>query len=163
MTLFDYAVLTIVGGSVLLSIFRGFVREVLALAAWVIAFIAAGLLGNIVAGWLATSISDESVRVLMAFVAVFVATLISMSLIALAVSGLMRKAGLGLEDRVLGSFFGLARGMLIVMLLVLLAGLTALPRQPAWTDAMLSAPLEALAGAAKPWLPQVIAGNVSYD
>lgn len=163
MTLFDYAVLTIVGGSVLLSIFRGFVREVLALAAWVIAFIAAGLLGNIVAGWLATSISDESVRVLVAFVAVFVATLISMSLIALAVSGLMRKAGLGLEDRVLGSFFGLARGMLIVMLLVLLAGLTALPRQPAWTDAMLSAPLEALAGAAKPWLPQVIAGNVSYD
>jgi membrane protein required for colicin V production len=163
MTLFDYAVLTIVGGSVLLSIFRGFVREVLALAAWVIAFIAAGLLGNMVAGWLATSISDESVRVLVAFVAVFVATLISMSLIALAVSGLMRKAGLGLEDRVLGSFFGLARGMLIVMLLVLLAGLTALPRQPAWTDAMLSAPLEALAGAAKPWLPQVIAGNVSYD
>lgn len=163
MTLFDYAVLTIVGGSVLLSIFRGFVREVLALAAWVIAFIAAGLLGNVVAGWLATSISDESVRVLVAFVAVFVATLISMSLIALAVSGLMRKAGLGLEDRVLGSFFGLARGMLIVMLLVLLAGLTALPRQPAWTDAMLSAPLEALAGAAKPWLPQVIAGNVSYD
>lgn len=163
MTLFDYAVLTIVGGSVLLSIFRGFVREVLALAAWVIAFIAAGLLGNIVAGWLATSISDESVRVLVAFVAVFVATLISMSLIALAVSGLMRKAGLGLEDRVLGSFFGLARGMLIVMLLVLLAGLTTLPRQPAWTDAMLSAPLEALAGAAKPWLPQVIAGNVSYD
>ena len=163
MTLFDYAVLTIVGGSVLLSIFRGFVREVLALAAWVIAFIAAGVLGNVVAGWLATSISDESVRVLVAFVAVFVATLISMSLIALVVSGLMRKAGLGLEDRVLGSFFGLARGMLIVMLLVLLAGLTALPRQPAWTDAMLSAPLEALAGAAKPWLPQVIAGNVSYD
>ena len=163
MTLFDYAVLTILGASVLLSIFRGFVREVLALAAWVIAFIAAGLLGNIVAGWLATTISDESVRVLVAFVAVFVATLISMSLIALAVSGLMRKAGLGLEDRVLGSFFGLARGMLIVMLLVLLAGLTGLPRQPAWTDAMLSAPLEALAGAAKPWLPQVIAGNVSYD
>jgi membrane protein required for colicin V production len=163
MTLFDYAVLTIVGASVLLSIFRGFVREVLALAAWVIAFIAAGLLGTVVAGWLATSISDESVRVLVAFVAVFLATLISMSLIALAVSGLMRKAGLGLEDRVLGSFFGLARGMLIVMLLVLLAGLTALPRQPAWTDAMLSAPLEALAAAAKPWLPQVLASNVSYD
>jgi membrane protein required for colicin V production len=163
MTLFDYAVLTIVGGSVLLSIFRGFVREVLALAAWVIAFLVAGLLGHVVAGWLATSISDESVRVLVAFVAVFLATLISMSVVALVVSGLMRKAGLGVEDRVLGSFFGLARGMLIVMLLVLLAGLTALPRQPAWTDAMLSAPLEALAAAAKPWLPQMIASNVSYD
>lgn len=163
MTLFDYAVLTIVGASVLLSIFRGLVREVLALAAWVVAFFTAGLLGNVVAGWLATSILDDSVRVLVAFIAVFLATLISMSLIALAVSGLMRKAGLGVEDRVLGSFFGFARGMLIVMLLVLLAGLTGLPRQPAWTDAMLSAPLEALAAAAKPWLPQVLASNVSYD
>ena len=163
MTLFDYAVLTIVGGSVLLSIFRGFVREVLALAAWIVAFLAASMLGKTVAGWLATTIADESMRVLVAFLAVFLAALLSMSLIALAVSGLMRKAGLGLEDRLLGSFFGLARGMLIVMVLVLLAGLTALPRQPAWTDAMLSAPLEALAAAARPWLPQILASNVSYD
>ena len=59
--------------------------------------------------------------------------------------------------------FGLARGLLIVMVLVLLAGLTALPRQPAWRDAMLSPPLEALAGALKPWLPQIVSSNISYD
>lgn len=163
MTLFDYVVLTIVGASVLLSVFRGFVREVLALAAWIVAFLAASLFGTTVAGWLETSIADESVRVLIAFIAVFVTALLGMSVAALAVSGLMRKAGLGLEDRLLGSFFGLARGMLIVMVLVLLAGLTALPRQPAWTDAMLSPPLEALAAAAKPWLPQMLASNVTYD
>ena len=163
MTLFDYAVLGIVGASVILSVMRGFVREVLALASWIIAFFAASMLGGIVAGWLETSIAAESIRALVAFAAVFLATLLTLSVLALVVSGLMAKAGLGLEDRLLGGFFGFARGMLIVMVLVLLAGLTKLPRQPQWTEAMLSPPLEALAGAARPWLPQILAANVSYD
>ena len=163
MTVFDYAVLTIIGASVLLSVMRGFVREVMALAAWVIAFIVASLLSGSVAGWLTGNIGDESIRALVAFVAVFLGTLLGMSLVALAVSSLVRKAGLGLEDRLLGAFFGLARGMLVVMIVVLLAGLTKLPKQRAWTEAMLSAPLEALVGAARPWLPEILARNVSYD
>ncbi len=163
MTLFDYSVLAIVGASVLLSVLRGFVREVISLGAWIAAFAAASLLGGLVASWLMSSIRDDSIRALVAFGGVFVLTLISMSVLAMVVSGLMKKAGLGLEDRLLGSFFGFARGLVIVMVLVLLAGLTRLPRQPAWTDAMLSPPLEALAGAASPWLPQILAGNVSYD
>jgi len=163
MTIFDYAVLVIVGASILLSVLRGFVREVLSLAGWIVAFLVASLLSGPAAGWLSGSIGDESIRALVAFAAVFVITLIGMSLLAMTVSGLMKKAGLGLEDRLLGGVFGLARGMLIVMVVVLLAGLTKLPRQPAWTNAMLSAPLEALAGAARPWLPQILASNVSYD
>lgn len=163
MTLFDYAVLAIVGASVLLSVIRGFVREVLALASWVIAFAAASMLSGMVAVWLTGVIENESWRALAAFAAVFLVTLILMSLIALAVSKLMRKAGLGLEDRLLGGFFGFARGILIVVVLVLLGGLTSAPRFPAWSDAMLSPPLEALAGKLRPWLPQVVSSNLSYD
>ncbi|HYC45477.1 MAG TPA: CvpA family protein [Burkholderiales bacterium] len=163
MTLFDYAVLLVVGASVLVSVMRGFVREVLSLLAWVIAFVAAALASGTVAGWLTGTIANESLRVLGAFVAVFLFTLVAMSLMAMAASGLLRKAGLGLEDRVLGGVFGLARGLLIVMVFVLLAGLTSLPRQPAWNDAMLSPPLVALAGAVKPWLPQIVSRNLSYD
>jgi membrane protein required for colicin V production len=47
--------------------------------------------------------------------------------------------------------------------LVLVSGLTALPRQPVWSDAILSPPLEAVAAALKPWLPQAIARYLSYD
>ena len=147
----------------LLSVLRGFVREVMALASWVIAFAAASLLSGTVAGWLAGAIENESWRALAAFAAVFLTTLIGMSLLALAVSKLMKKAGLGLEDRLLGGFFGFARGILIVMVLVLLGGLTSAPRLPAWNDAMLSPPLEALAGKLRPWLPQIVSSNLSYD
>ncbi|HEV7803311.1 MAG TPA: CvpA family protein [Burkholderiales bacterium] len=163
MTLFDYAVLIIIGSSVVVSVMRGLVREVLALAGWVIAFLAANALSGIVAEWFVSFIRDGSVRTLTAFVAVFIVTLILASLLGLAVSRLLKSAGLGLEDRLLGGFFGFARGMLIVLTLVLLSGLTALPRQPAWSDAMLSPPLEALAGALKPWLPQAVSRYLSYD
>lgn len=163
MTLIDYVVLIIIGASVCLSLVRGFAREVLALAGWVIAFVAASLLAGTVAGMLTTLIASEALRVLAAFVAVFVATLLVASLIALAVTRLIRSAGLGMEDRVLGSFFGLARGLLIVTVLILIAGLTPLPRQPAWTNAMLSPALEAWVRAIKPWFPQAVSQYISYD
>ena len=163
MTVFDYAVLLIVSLSICLSLWRGLAREVLALAGWVIAFVTASFAAGPVSGLLTGNIANESIRVLVAFGAVFLLTLLVASLLALAVSRLVRSAGLGLEDRILGSFFGFARGMLVVMILVLLAGLTALPRQPAWRNAMLSPPLEALAGAIKPWLPQAVSHYISYD
>ena len=163
MTLFDYAVVIIIGSSVLVSVIRGFTREALSLLGWVIAFFAATALAGTVAGWFAPLVKDGSLRVLAAFAAVFVITLIVASIAAMAASRLLKNAGLGLEDRLLGGFFGFARGLLIVLVLVLLSGLTALPRQPAWSDAILSPPLEALASALKPWLPQAVARYLSYD
>ena len=163
MTVFDYGVITIISVSGLLSAMRGFVREVLGLVAWVAAFIAATTLSGPVSELMVSAILDERLRSIFAFIAVFFCTLLVMSLIALAFSRLLKSAGLGLEDRVLGGAFGLARGFLIVMILVLLAGVTNLPKQPGWTDAALSPPLEALAKMMKAWMPQAFARYISYD
>jgi len=162
MTLFDYAVLIIVGISVLLSVLRGFVREVLALTGWVAAFAAAAAFSGTVAMWLLGGIENPSLRTLTAFLIVFFLTLIAAASLAMAVSALIRNAGFRAEDRVLGACFGLARGLLIVMVLVLLGGLTSLPAEPVWNNAMLSAPLEALAMAVKPWLPRDFSNYISY-
>ena len=162
MTLFDYAVLAIVGFSVLLGVIRGFVREVIALASWVIAFVVASVYGGAVAPLLAQQIPDENWRVLAAVAAVFVVVLVVVNMVALMASKLIKSAGLGVEDRLLGSVFGLARGVLVALALVLGAGLTVLPRQPVWKDAMLAAPLEKLAVFVKQWLPQDWAKNISY-
>src|SRR6476469_3506841 len=102
MTLFDYTVLTIIGASVVLSVVRGFTRELLALVACRGAFMAATSLSGTVVGWLTSSISDEPVRALTAFIAVFVSTLLLVSVLGLLLSRVVRTAGLGLEDRLLG-------------------------------------------------------------
>ena len=163
MTLFDHAVLTVTGFSVLLGLLRGFTREVIALASWALAFLAASVYGGDAAALLAKQIPDDSWRVLAAFAAVFFVVLIVMSVIALLASKLIKSAGLGLEDRLLGGLFGLARGLLVVLVFVLLSGLTALPRQTVWKDAMLAAPLEKLAVMVKQWLPQDWAKYISYE
>ena len=163
MTLFDLAVIAIVGLSVLLSVIRGLVREVLALVAWVVAFLAANLLAGTVVPWMPEALASEELRLLAAFVCVFLGVLIVMSLLAMLASKLVKSAGLGLEDRLLGTAFGLVRGLLVVMILVLLAGLTSLPRQAVWRNAVLSGPLEAFAGMIRPWLPAQLAKRIKYD
>jgi membrane protein required for colicin V production len=163
MTGFDYAVLGIVGLSVLLSMLRGFVRETLALASWVIAFIVARLYAVELIPILPQVIPNESLKTLAAFLIVFLLTLLFCSLLAIAISQLFRKAGLGFVDRGLGAIFGALRGVLAVCLLVLLAGFTALPKEQVWRNAMFAAPLEALVVMLLPWMPDDIAKHVKYD
>lgn len=162
MTLFDYTVLVIVGLSVLFGVWRGMVREVLSLAAWLVAFLAANFLAPHAAGLLPVAMASEEIRLLVGFVCVFLAALVAMTLLAIVVSKLVRVAGLGAWDRGLGAVFGLARGLLLVLVLVLLAGLTPLPRQPVWKNALLSQPLESLAGRVKAWMPADFARRITY-
>jgi len=163
MTLFDVGVAVIVALSVLLSLIRGLVREVLALAAWIVAFLAANLFAGNVAHWMPEGLPTEELRLMAGFLSVFVVVLLAMSVVGILASKLVKSAGLGLEDRLLGAVFGLARGVLVVMVFVLLAGLTSLPRQAVWRNAMLSDPLVAFAGIIKPWLPAELARGIKYD
>lgn len=162
MTLVDYAVLAIVGFSVLLSVIRGFVREVLALAAWAVAAVAAWLCGGAAGAFLPAELPGEAVRAAGGTVVVFIAALLVMSLIAAAVSQLIKSAGLSMEDRLLGSVFGLARGLAVVLILALGAGLTALPQQAAWRDAVLRPVLERMALGIRDWLPPAVAQQLKY-
>lgn len=162
MTLLDYVVLAIIGFSVLLSIIRGLVREILALAAWAIAFIMAWLFGGQLAAVMPEEIPGEELRLLAGFAALFFIVLLVMSLVAMGVSQLVKSAGLSAEDRLLGALFGLARGLAVVTFLVLLAGTTALPGQPVWRDAVLRPPLERVAIVVKSWLPPAVSQHIRY-
>lgn len=163
MTIFDYAVLGLVGISVLLSMLRGFVRETLALAGWVAAFVVAKLYTTQLAPLLPQAIPTEALRLLAAFLILFLATLLVSSLLAIALSEVFKQIGLRWLDRWLGAVFGLARGIMIVGVLVLLAGLTSLPQDPRWRNAMFSAPLEAMVGVVLPWLPYDFSRHIRYE
>ncbi len=162
MTIFDYAVLGVLAVSMLLSVMRGAVRELLSLAGWVVAFMAAKSLAANFAPLLPASIEDESLRMSVAFVAIFLAALLAMGLVAMLASAMIKTVGLGLVDRLLGSLFGLVRGLLIVLLVVLSAGLTTLPQEPFWQKALLSKPLETAVQVMMPWLPQDLSERIHY-
>jgi membrane protein required for colicin V production len=163
MTSFDYAVLAIVGLSVLLSIMRGFVREVLALASWVIAFFVAKIYMLELVPLLPDAIPNESLRMLAAFLILFLATLLICTLLAIVLSQIFKKIGLGWLDRVIGGMFGLVRGIVIVTVLVFLAGFTSAPKDMRWRNAMFSAPLEYVVISLLPWFPSAIAKHIKYD
>ncbi len=163
MTGFDYAVLAIIGLSVLISVMRGFVKEILALASWVIAFFVARHYAMDIAPMLPEAIPNESLAILAAFLILFLSTLLLCSLLAIALSQIFKKVGLGPMDRGLGAVFGFIRGILVVGLLVMLAGFTEFPKDARWRNAMFSAPLEAMVIAILPWMPNDIAKHVKYD
>src|SRR5690242_9810489 len=121
MTAFDYGVLAILGISVLLSLVRGVVRELVSLAGWIVAFMVANSFAAWFAPVLPSFITGELLRMSLAFAVLFLASLLAMSLVAMAASALTKTAGLGLADRFLGSLFGLVRGLLAVLLIVLAA------------------------------------------
>lgn len=163
MTVFDYAVLVIIGISVLISLMRGAVREILSLAGWILAFYIARTYASQVVPLLPYDIPSEKLKMLAAFLILFLAVLLVTSLLSIALSGLLKEVGLGWLNRLLGGVFGLLRGLLIVTVLVLLAGMTQLPKDERWTNAMFSAPLEALAKTVLMWLPKNISQHVSYE
>jgi len=163
MTWLDYAVLGVSAVSVLWGAWRGLVREVISLAGWVIAFLAANLFAAPLSAALPASLRSPELRVLAAFVAIFLVSLALTSLAALLLSKLAKAAGLGGLDRLLGALFGLGRAAVIVAAFALLAGLSPLPRESAWTRSLSGKPLTQLALALKPALPPAFAERLRYD
>lgn len=162
MTVFDYGVLTLLATSVLLGLWRGVVSEILALASWVVAFLVARAQAWRVVPWLGGQVADPTLRLAAGFAVVFVGVLVVFLLARLLLSMLLRAAGLGLLDRLLGACFGVLRGGLAVLAVVAVGGMTALPKTAWWREAALSPPLETAVIAAKPWLPVEMAQRIRF-
>ncbi len=163
MTGFDFAVLAVVALSALLAFVRGVVRELLAIAAWIVGFVAAfrgaGPAAEFFAGLPMTLVA----RHVLAFVLILVAVLLVGALAAWMLRSVVHAVGLGFVDRALGGLFGVARGVLLVAVFVLCAGLTSMPRQDWWQNAALGPPLVALAIALRPWLPPEWGRRLDYS
>lgn len=162
MAAFDYAVLAVIAASALLGLWRGVVSELLALAAWFVAFVAARAVAADVAVWLGPWIADAGMRLAAAWGAVFVGVLVVFAVGRVVLSLLLKAIGLGLLDRLLGAAFGVLRGMLVVLAGVLVAGMTPLPKAEGWRSAVLAPPLETAVLAARPWLPADAAKRIRY-
>jgi len=133
----DWTILAIVCLSSLISLKRGFIKEALSLVTWVSALIVARLFGASLSVVLEPYIATPSLRLFSAFAILFVITLIVGSLINSLIGMLVEATGLSGTDRILGMGFGVARGGLVVVVLVALAGMTPAVQDQWWHDSQL--------------------------
>jgi len=116
----DWAILVVIGLSAAISLLRGFVREALSLAGWILAFFVAKGFYQELSSLLDSHIETPSLRYAVAWAALFVLTLTISGLINYILSQLIEKAGLSGMDRIMGMAFGALRGVLLVSVAVLL-------------------------------------------
>lgn len=156
MTTVDLVLLGLVALSLVVGLWRGFIKEVFALAVWVFAFMAAFHFSGGLAAWIETWVTVPSARQGLAFVAVFVGVLVVGGLLTWLVGQLVEKTGLSGTDRLLGGVFGAARGLLLLLALIIAAGFTPVPADPWWAESRVIQSLLPLAEWGADFLPEPV-------
>ncbi|MEW6705705.1 MAG: CvpA family protein [Pseudomonadota bacterium] len=156
----DWILLSILGLSVLIGLWRGLVFEVLSLLGWVVAYFAAQWFAPEVAPHLPVGTPGSALNHAAAFVATFVLVLVGWALAARLVRWLITASPLSLIDRVLGAGFGLLRGLVLLLVIATVVSMTPAARSPAWSQSHGAAWLAAMLQGLKPVLPVEIAQHL---
>ena len=152
----DITVLAIIAISILVGALRGFVKEAFSLAVWGAAFFVAFQFSGTLALQLDGIVELPSARTAMAFAGLFLAVLLVGGLITYLIGKLVEKTGLSGSDRLLGGVFGGVRGLFLILVLMLVAGLTPIPTDPWWKESRSIQSLMPLAQWASEYLPETI-------
>jgi len=158
----DFAIIGILLISTLISLVRGFIKEALSLGGWVLAFWISLSFAVSLSHLFEKTFEDPTVRLLVAFGALFLMTLMVSSVVNFFASRLVQRTGLTGTDRFLGMIFGLIRGVLVVTVLVLLAGLTTLPKESWWDDSLLLFRFQAIAEWMSGYLPNNLTSKFHF-
>ena len=151
----------VLGGILLLSLvvgaWRGLVHELMSLAGWVSAFVLAQWLADEVTKWLPVwREAAVQVRYALSFVLVFVASMLAAAVVSWLLGKVVSTAGLRPVDRSLGGIFGLARGLVVLLVLAVVLHLVGMRSEPWWRESHMTPVLELLLAGIKPVLPQTL-------
>lgn len=158
----DWGILGLIALSAVIGLMRGLIREVFSLALWGLAFWLGLHYSRDLAVLFEHRIPVPSARMAASFLALFIGTLLVGGVVGYLLSKLVAVTGLSGTDRLAGLVFGLARGALIIAVLVLLAGATPIPEDPWWKQSRLIPPFQSLALWLRGQLPAGIAAYVNY-
>jgi membrane protein required for colicin V production len=140
---------------------RGLIRESLSLITWLVAFWVAYTYASSVSIYFAKMVSAPALQTAAAFVALFVGSLVVLSIISFLLYRLMSVQGVSGTDRILGAFFGVARAVVIVAGFMLVAGVTSLPQEPWWRESMLAKQFTPVIALLRDLLPSDIARQLA--
>ncbi len=154
MVALDWVLLIVLCASLLLGAWRGLVFEMLSLAAWVVAFVLAQWFAADVAQWLPMAGAADPLRYAAGFSVTFVVAAFSGGLIAVVVKKLIAATGLAPVDRVLGSVFGLVRGLVLLLAAAVVISMTPLKTGAWWNESAGAGFLGVALKGLKPVVPQ---------
>nr|WP_218056492.1 CvpA family protein [Gilliamella apicola] len=133
----DFTIIGVIAFSALISVVRGFVREALSLVSWILAFFISSQFYIYITDYL-TYFDSDVIRIAVAIVILFIATLLVCSIVTYVIGQLLKKTGLSGTDRLLGICFGVLRGVLVVAaILFLVDTFTPLSQSPYWIQSQL--------------------------
>ena len=161
MTVVDVVVIFVIFLSALFSVIRGFVKEAISLATWIIAIWIAATFASKLSAAFPDNIESEAVRQAIGFGVLFVLSLMVGALVNTLVSHLVKKTGLSGADRIFGVAFGILRGALIIVVFVVIAGMTPLPETEWWQSSVLLEWFENAAMVIQEYIPEDV--NLSYQ
>lgn len=160
---FDLAVAIVVLLFGAIGVLRGLTREALSFLGWFVAGVAAWLFGQDAGVYFAERVQDQTARDILGFVVIFFGVFMAMAITSLLLRKLLLAGGLDPVDRVLGALLGMVRGIAIVIIIVMLAGLTPFPRESWWRESQLAPTLESLASRVLEFAPAEVARQFSYS
>jgi len=160
MSAVDWVLVAIVGASALFGLMRGFVGVLASFAAWVLAAWTAFHFGGAVGLMLAVDGEPSAGQLFGGYALCFIVVLLAVGLVGWVVRKLVHSIGLSGLDRLLGLVLGMARGAFIACVIVLLLGLTELPREAAWQSSPVVPLFVPGATWLSAWLPDWVAAQV---
>ena len=162
MTLVDFGIVSIIAVLLLLGLVWGFAKVAIALGTWLAAsMISFSFAPNLAASML-TSIESPPMRLAAAMGILFVLTIMVGAVVSFLVRQFVSKTGLSGLDRVLGLVIGGSLGLVVVIALVFVAGLTNAPSYDWWQSSILIERFETLALWLQGYLPDDVAKYFSY-
>lgn len=163
MTWPDYAILGAIVISILVGALRGFIKEVFSLVVWAAAFIIAYQYGGDIASLMEGHISLPSARTAMGFTGLFIVVLLIGGLLNYILGRLVESTGLSGTDRLLGGVFGAARGLALIVAVLLVAGFTPIPADPWWKDSQMVQRLMPFVAWSSGFLPENVSAHLEFD
>ena len=120
----DIAILSIIGVSVVTGLFRGAVKEVMALSIWGLALWIASHYAHLLTQYLQPYIQQTELRGIVAFLILALIILFAGGLLNTAMAFIIVRSGLSATDRLLGMIFGWGRGVILIALMMMVAQMT---------------------------------------
>ena len=162
MSLIDILVILVLFASLIFGFFRGFVKELMSLVAWMSAFFVAYYFSSSVAIFLPFD-AEFSIKYVTGFVLIFIFVLIISSILIKFISAFVHKIGLGASNIILGGLFGILRGVIIVYFLIFVIEKTSFGEDLTWQQSNSIVLIKLVVEKTFPYLPQDWLNNVKYE